>query len=55
MSDITLCTTKECPLRHQCLRATAEPNETYQSYSEFGPNKNDDEITCDGFIYYDLT
>ena len=35
MPDISMCMNKECPLREGCYRATAEPDEYWQTYSSF--------------------
>ena len=37
MSDITMCTGKECPLKETCYRYTAPKNEYRQSYFQFVP------------------
>lgn len=32
MADITMCSGKNCPLKEECYRYTAKPNEHRQSY-----------------------
>ena len=47
MPDITMCSSNNCPERHNCYRATAKPN-TLQSWSNF-------EYICNennGFSYF---
>lgn len=36
MPDITLCTNKDCPIKSECYRAVAKPNQQ-QSYTTFEP------------------
>lgn len=43
MPDISMCKNEKCPLRQDCYRFTAKPNE-HQSYAEF------DEANCEYFI-----
>ncbi|HET8687880.1 MAG TPA: hypothetical protein VFM18_14655 [Methanosarcina sp.] len=44
MPDITMCQNSQCPIRLECYRYMAMPNEHIQSYSDFvGGDK------CDGF------
>lgn len=38
MADITMCINDECPMRDQCYRAQATPNEHRQSVAYFEPN-----------------
>lgn len=53
MPDITLCTNTVCPLRPKCYRATAKPDEYWQSYAKYEPkvefNKAEAITTCDMF------
>ena len=35
MPDITMCLSKECPLRKECYRSLAKPNIYRQSYADF--------------------
>ena len=47
MADITMCVCDKCPMRENCYRIQAEPDEL-QSWSNF-------EYTCNennGFAYY---
>jgi hypothetical protein len=44
MPDITMCLNKECPMRNECYRYRAIPNE-YQYYSTFTP----EEEKCEHF------
>ena len=46
MHDITLCVNANCPLRRQCYRATATPDER-QPFAEFYYDK---EKGCENFI-----
>lgn len=49
MPDITMCLNETCTLRKDCHRHEAKPN-SYQSYAEFVPTKNDDgKETCKYF------
>jgi len=42
MPDITMCEDKECPLRNECYRYRAIPNEFRQYYFCESPRQNDD-------------
>lgn len=44
MTDIALCSNKDCPLKDSCYRFTAKPEE-YQWYADF------DEDDCEFYIY----
>lgn len=46
MPDISLCSNFTCPLRNNCYRATAVPNEYMQSYATFNLNADG---TCNWF------
>jgi hypothetical protein len=46
MPDITMCDDKECPMKEQCYRYTAKPNEFRQAYFVNSPKKMDG---CDYF------
>lgn len=49
MPDFTMCTNKQCDLRHSCERYRATPNAFNQSYARFEPDWTDDvldEIEC---------
>lgn len=48
MPDISMCINKKCPMKNNCYRFTAKPNEYSQSYSDFKPNFLTGE--CDDFI-----
>lgn len=37
MADITMCGGKECPMKENCYRFTATPNEFRQSYFMIAP------------------
>jgi hypothetical protein len=39
MADITMCEGKECPMKQNCYRHTAKPNEFRQSYFMHEPIK----------------
>jgi len=41
MPDISMCQNDDCPMRKQCYRYTAKPNEPYQVYAEFEPDRCD--------------
>lgn len=43
MTDIALCSNKDCPLKDSCYRFTAKPEE-YQWYADF------DEDDCEFYI-----
>lgn len=49
MADITMCQTKDCPIKQSCYRFTAIPNREYQSYFTETPYDEDDE-RCDHYI-----
>ena len=40
MSDITMCSSVNCPERNNCYRSRAKPSE-FQSYSNFGYTCNE--------------
>jgi hypothetical protein len=46
MPDITMCEGKDCPLKEDCYRYTAIPNEYRQSYF-MNPPYNKEEGKCD--------
>lgn len=48
MPDISMCPGTNCPLKEQCYRYTATPNEQRQSYLAQAPVKADE--TCDLFL-----
>ena len=48
MTDITLCTNKDCPSCEQCLRFKASPNPFVQAYGEMKPEF--DETKCEFFM-----
>lgn len=52
MPDIALCTNETCPLKDNCYRYTAIPDEYRQSYCKFAPVINEvlDEVECKHFI-----
>ena len=50
MSDITMCTNEDCPLKESCYRKTAPINTEWQSYQLFEPNKIDTNTFCDFYI-----
>ena len=35
MPDISMCSSEQCPIKNKCYRYMAEPNEHWQSYSNF--------------------
>ena len=37
MPDITLCCNCDCPLRAECVRYRAKPDEYWQSYARYKP------------------
>jgi len=47
MPDISMCANGGCPLRHECYRFMAKPNEYRQTYAQFAPNPDGE--TCDYF------
>jgi hypothetical protein len=56
MADITMCPGTGCPLREQCYRYMAEPNELRQSWCDFTSqwHRNNDQLDaeCPHFIQY---
>jgi hypothetical protein len=50
MPDISMCSNSTCPLREQCYRFTAVPNEYRQSYGTFKPEIKGDKVECKHFI-----
>lgn len=47
MPDISLCKNAECPLKYECFRYTAKPNEFRQAYQDFQP---DDDGQCVAYM-----
>lgn len=47
MADITMCVGTDCPMKNNCYRHTANPNEYRQSYFLDIPLKEDK--SCDEF------
>ena len=47
MADIAMCDNQDCPFNTSCYRFTAEPNPYRQSYGDFKPIIEDDELTCE--------
>jgi len=50
MPDITMCIDSICPLRENCYRFTAEPNDLYQSYFNISPACYHGQFLCEYFI-----
>jgi hypothetical protein len=53
MSDITMCTNTQCPLKELCKRFNSKPNEFWQSYLHFDyriPEGTGVPI-CDHYLY----
>jgi len=52
MSDITLCTNKDCPLSFSCWRFNCPPNKAHQSYDSFKPQVDEflDEAECKMYL-----
>jgi hypothetical protein len=48
MPDITMCEGKDCPLKEDCYRYTAKPNEYRQSYF-VNPPYNEEKKECDHY------
>lgn len=46
MTDITMCSSENCPIRKDCYRHEAKPDRL-QSYSNFGYTCNVDNGFCD--------
>lgn len=40
MTDISMCTNKDCPLRMKCFRYTAIPDPYWQSFCGFIPDES---------------
>lgn len=51
MPDITLCSSRHCPVKGDCFRATAKPNPARQSYYNFEYTCHEDNGFTD-FITY---
>lgn len=50
MADITMCTAKNCQVKHKCKRFTAIPDPMYQSIANFNKDKEiNSEYECDDF------
>ena len=50
MSDIAMCKGTDCPIKEQCERFTAKPNEYRQSYFTTIPGKSKDGwFSCEMF------
>lgn len=54
MPDITMCSNVNCPVREQCYRYRAKPDEHWQSYSDFEPETGADRdwnfvVKCEHF------
>ncbi len=57
MPNITMCKNIKCPLRDNCERYTAKPNEHRQSYGSFEFQQTEIGVTCEHFVNnerYDL-
>ncbi len=50
MPDIAKCESKDCPLKEKCYRYTCEPDEIWQSYSDFTDSLNEDKTECKHFM-----
>ena len=50
MPDISMCLNIDCPIRSDCYRYTAKPDE-YQTYSKFEFIESDTKIGCNYFWY----
>lgn len=51
MSDLTLCSNKDCAIKWSCLRFWERPTTHRQSYSHFLPHDNGkDPVWCDAHI-----
>jgi len=48
MADITMCLNKKCPLKSECYRSTATPNDLFQSYDTYTPAEDNE--SCEGFL-----
>jgi hypothetical protein len=48
MPDIAMCQDHDCPMRTQCYRYVAKPNEYWQTYADFQRPK--DAERCENFI-----
>ena len=49
MPDISMCENQDCPFNTSCYRFTAEANPYIQSYGDFKPTVDGDELYCDYF------
>ena len=45
MPDIAMCINEDCALKFKCYRYTANPNEFWQAYNVFRPEKGE----CDHY------
>lgn len=52
MADITMCMNDGCPDRDNCYRATATPNEHWQSMAMFKYTLGVDGVICDDKIWH---
>ena len=50
MSDIAKCENQDYPFNTSCYRFTAEANPYRQSYGDFKPTVEDDELTCKYYL-----
>jgi hypothetical protein len=50
MADITLCTSKTCPKREMCYRATLLSQSLWQSYADFTETCQEDNFSM--YWYY---
>jgi hypothetical protein len=51
MADISMCINEFCPIKHQCYRYKAVPNEFWQSYGDFNfVITEDNTVKCDNYI-----
>ena len=50
MPDISMCENQDCPFNTSCYRFTAEANPYRQSYGDFKPTVEDDELTCKYYL-----
>jgi len=48
MTDITMCTNKDCPLSYSCWRFNCPPSQYQQSYAKFEPKV--DEVECEMYL-----
>jgi hypothetical protein len=45
-----MCSTDDCPLRHNCYRAMAQPTPRKQSWMRFNFVTDDEGTSCESFI-----